>query len=312
MAQIGLPFRNSLWYYRQDDYETAPTMASTALPVSCEWHVGRVSGADKHVENYSADSPIPCTLWEQVDDFTFHLEYVPQCDDTLLTDVLNRTTYGFLKPLAFMLGTNVSVNSGNTDGSFYEITGCKPDRVGVAASINNKYVFSIDFSTRSVFTNGNASFMTDDIAALLLTEPSALTGSYLGFNNAGSIAKDSGDMAHIVDSIDLTFEHNIDNKFDHDTKVKQYAVEGAYSVTGSATLSMDEGGGKRWYEVINQNAFQVVVNLGGVGCPKITLPVCKWLNPESEANNESSAVMKDCRFTALLSDITNVVGEVAA
>jgi len=307
MAQIGLPFRNTLWYYVQTDYNTAPTMASTPLAVSCEWHVGRVTGADKHVENFSADSPIPCTLWEQVDDFTFHLEYVPQCDDTLLKDVLNRDAYGFLDSLAFMLGTNVGVNAGNTDGSFYEITGCKPDRIGVAASINNKYVFSIDFSTKSVLTDGDASFITDSIADLLLEAPSVLTGGYLGFNVAGSITNATGELAHIVDSIDLTFEHNLDNKFDHDSKVKQYAVEGAYSVTGSVTLSQDEGGGQRWDDVINQRAFAVKVHLGGATCPVITLPVCKWVNPESEANNESSAVMKDCRFTALLSDITNVV-----
>ena len=306
MTQVGLPFRNTLWYYVQTDYDTAPTMTDVALPVGCEWHVGRVTGADKHIENFSADSPVPCILWEQVDDFTFHLEYVPQCDDTLLADMLNRDSEGFLQSLAFMLGTNVNLTA-DADKSYYEVVGCKPDRVGVASSINNKYVFSIDFSVKSVITNGGTSFITNSLTDLAAEKPSALTGDYLGFNVAGSITKGGAEMAHIVDSIDLTFEHNIDNKFDHDSKTKQYAVEGAYSVSGSATLSMDEGGGVRWSEVINQDTFEVVVNLGKAGCPKITIPNCKWLNPEAEGNNEGTAVMKDCRFTGIV-DIENVVG----
>jgi len=139
MAEIGLPYRNTLWYYRQSDYTTCPSQISsdTALPIGCEWRVGEPSMEDKHAVNYGAAEAVPTTLWEQVDDYKFRLEYVPQCSDTLLSDIINRDAYGYLKSLAFMLGVNVDL-AADADKSWYQICGCKADTIRLSSSFNNK------------------------------------------------------------------------------------------------------------------------------------------------------------------------------
>ena len=161
MADITAPFQNKLWYYNETIYGTCPVMTDTGLPVSCEWRVARLGmGGDKHAVNYGASTPTPTTLWEQVDDFTFHLEYVPQCDDTLLSDCINRQTDGFdykCKSFSFMLGLNTnhrSVADGG-DQSWFELCGCKADTIRLASSRNNKWVVTIDFLVATIMTDGN-------------------------------------------------------------------------------------------------------------------------------------------------------------
>jgi len=299
MAEVGLPYRSRLWYYRQDDYETCATDGDTALPISSEWRVARPgAGSDKHVANYSADSPLSNTLWEQTNDYVFHVEYVPQCDDTLLSDVLNRDSEGDLKSLSFVLGVNTTL-SASADQSWYQMCGCKPKTITVSSSTNEKYVVSIDFSVKSILTDGDASFMTDksDMSAL---EPSALTGDYLGFNVAGQIRRDGASLADILDSVDITFEHNLSDEYDHDSLDKVKCVEGKYSCTGSFDISMDEGGGNHWAEVFNQTEFDVTIDLGDPGCPRLNLNNCKWRTHEMTVDVSDEPIKESCPFTARL------------
>lgn len=303
MAEVTLPFQNSLWYYRQADYDTCPDMDSTSLPVSCEWRVARPGfGSDKHVANFSADSPLSCTLWEQTNDYVLHLEYVPQCDDSLISDVLNRTSEGRLKPLAFILGTNKRITP-KADKTYYEMCGCKPKTITISASTNNKYVVAIDFSVKSLLTDGDATFITDSITDLAAEAPTALSGNYLGFNVAGQIRDENGNsLAHIVDSFEVTFNHNLDDRGDHDSLEKQYCNEGRYNCEGSFDMSMDEGGGSHWSDVLNQNEFDIFVDLGASGCPRLQLKNAKWKTHEFSAEVEDSNMMESCPFTAKLDD----------
>jgi len=304
MAEVGLPFRNSLWYYKQTDYTTDPVYTDTTYAISCEWKVGRPGyGSDKHVANYSADTPLSNTLWEQVDDFVFHLEYVPQCDDSMLTDVLNRDANGYLKSLGFMLGVNVDL-AADADKTYYFLSGCKPKTVSISASTNNKYTVAIDFSVRSIVTDGVGSaggFITDSLSDLVATEPSALTGAYLGFNVAGSIKDGSSNsLADIVDNFEVTFDHGLRDEWDHDSKEKVKCIEGKYACTGSFDMSMDEGGGMHFMQVYNQKQFDVYVDLGGTGCPRLQLKNCKWRTWEQTSNTDDGAIKESCPFTARL------------
>jgi len=300
MAEVGLPYRNTLWYYRQTDYDSCPTDGDTTYAISSEWRVARPgAGSDKHVANFSADSPLSNTLWEQVDDYVFHLEYVPQCDDSLLSDVLNRDANGYLTSLGFMLGVNTNL-AADADKTYYEMCGCKPKTVTISSSTNNKYVVSIDFSVKSIYTDGDGSFMTD-ITTVAASAPSAKTGAYLGFNVAGQIRDGGGNpLADILDSVSITFDHNLADEYDHDSLTKVKCVEGKYTCTGSFDISMDEGGGVTWAHVFNQMAFDVTVDLGASGCPRLDIKNCKWRTMEITADTSDEAMKEDMPFTARL------------
>ncbi|GAH12464.1 unnamed protein product, partial [marine sediment metagenome] len=68
-----------------------------------------------------------------------------------------------------------------------------------------------------------------------------------------------------------TFEHNLIDKWDHDTLVKTYCIEGARDIDGTIDISLDEGGGKHFGEIMKQTEFDVIIGLGGAGCPTLTL-----------------------------------------
>ena len=317
MADVTRPFQNKLWYYDEATFGTCPVSiaAGTARPISCEWRVARMSAGDKHAVNYGASTPAPTTLWEQVDDYRFHLEYVPQCDDTLLSDCINRQTDAYdwtCHSFSFMLGLNThhqSVAAGG-DQSWFEICGAKADTIRLSSSRNNKWVVAIDFLVVDILTDGDASFITsfvtNGLTDLLAEEPAALTGAYLGFNVAGRILKGAASFAYIVDSADITIEHNLNaDGFDHDSKARQYAVEGRWAGSGSIDMSLDEGGGVHWYQVMNREEFSVTVSLGAVGCPEIILPSCQWVNPEISVEVEDSQLMRSASFNSCPSFCSN-------
>jgi len=226
-------------------------------------------------------------LLEQATDPVFHLEYIPQCDDTLIDDAVDRDAYGKLQSLYFCVGTNWNVAAA-ADRTFFKMVGCKAKTVKVTASFNTEYTIAIDFSVKSAVTA-----TTPEGAA-----PTALTGNYLAFNVAGAIAKDGGDFAYIVDSIDLTFEHNLTDKWDHDSLVKQYCIEGARDIDGTIDISLDEGGGVHWGQIMAQTEFDVIVDLGGTTCPRITLPNCKWKSGEFDINISGDPMMDSAPFTS--------------
>ena len=175
-----------------------------------------------------------------------------QCDNVLLERLIDRTTEGKLRSLAFCLGTNVRISAGS-DKTYFDLLGCKPKTVRVAAAFNDTYRITVDFSVKSGTTDTTATG----------SAPTDLTGAYLGFHVAGAIQKDGSSFAYITDAIDITINHNLTDKWDHDSLVKQYAIEGEIAIDGTIDISLDEGGGIHWSEVINQTEFDVIVDLDG-------------------------------------------------
>jgi hypothetical protein len=297
MAELGLPFQGDAWYYVEDSYGSTVTNDDTALPISCKIQDMRYGIGDKHKELRGFDKPNACHLLEQCSDLTLHLEYIPQCDDTLIEDVCNRTAEYKLQSLAFVLETNDEITTMDDRSSFL-LKGCKPKTVRISSSINNEYIITIDFSVKEVDSCASDSGGLSDG----LTKPTALSGDYLAFNVAGSITKDGTDFAYITESVDITIEHNITDKYDHDSLVKQYAVEGAYDIGGNIDISLDEGGRAHAQEILNQTEFDVVINLGGSGCPRITIPNCKWKSGEIDANTSGDILSDSAPFTGKPTD----------
>lgn len=305
MAELGLPFRGSLWYWVEATYGGGASGAT--LPVSCKVLDARLGINDKHKVLRGIDSPCACHLLEQATDVVFHLEYIPQCGDTLIKNCIDRTSHGSLHSLYFELGTNINVATA-TERTFFEMVGCKAKTVRVAASFNNEYIITVDFSVKSATT------ATTPVGYADGSTPNVLTGDYNAFHIAGAIKKNGASFAYITDAIDITFEHNLIDKWDHDSLVKQYCIEGALDVAGTIDISLDEGGADHWAEIMNQTEFDVVIDLGGSGCTSLTLPNCKWKSGEFDVNISGEPMMDSASFTSHPSNATecsNVVGTTA-
>jgi len=297
MVDLGLPFQGKAWYCVQTAYATRPTSGDeTGLPISCKIQDMRYGIGDKHKELRGFDAPNACHLLEQCSDLTLHLEYIPQCDDTLIEDVCNRTAEMKLQALGFVLETNAYLTT-MADKSSFMLWGCKPNTVKISSSINNEYVVSIDFSVKEV-----QSVASDATGGDWVTEPAVLTGDYLAFNVAGSITKDTVAIAYLTESVDINISHNLVDKYDHDSLVKQYCIEGAYDITGSCDISLDEGGRDHATEILSQTEFDLVINMGAGGCPVITIPNCKWKSGNIDVNVSGDILADSAPWTGKPTD----------
>jgi hypothetical protein len=238
-----------------------------------------------------------------------HVEYNPQCDDTLMMDCANRGSCCTLKSLAFVIGISTCITeSGDPDNaSYYEIAGCKPSTVRISSTHNAPYTVSIDFLAKSIVTIADASA---DI-------PTELTGVLLQFNVAGEIIKSGGNyvitkaggdrFAFITNSIEVTIENQLTSYSDHDSLVKDYIVEGTLDVSGSVDISLDGGGAAHIQEVLDQTDFGILIHMGGAGCPQIVLPGCKWKNGDVTGDISGEAVMSSCPFTSVPTDCETLI-----
>jgi len=291
MASLGLPFQGKLWYWIEDSYGDGPT--GSALPVSVRVMNVRLGLADKHKTVRGFDSP-NATLIEQCNDFTLHVEYIPQCGDTLLDDANTRVDC-LLNSLCFYLETN-SCSSVTDDKSIWLCKGAKCKTTRISASHNTEYVLAMDFSLKSAPTDDGSAY----------SEPTALSGELCAFNIAGSINDGTNPLAYILDSIDITIDNGVKDHYDHDSLDKQYSIEGEVGLEGSCDISLDEGGSEHLSDVLAQADFDIVVNMGDSGCPKITLSSCKWKSSEIPADNGGDIMKESAPFTGVTFTIDTV------
>lgn len=287
MTSLGLPFQGEIRYYIESAYGVCGEPSTTGLPISVKVLDAKVSIADKHKKLRGIDKREVCYLLEQCDDFSFHLEYIPQCGDTLFEDAnISDPSTCSIHSLTFYLVTNACLG---TDQTTYTICGAKVKTTRVSASHNTEYVYVMDFSVKSVVTS----------ATELGSQPTALAGAICAFNVAGSIKDGSGNsFAYITNSIDVTIDQGIKDYWDHDSLTKQFAIEGEFNVEGSIDISLDEGGGVHFADVLAQDDFTVVLELGSTGCPEITLNNCKWKNSSVYVNISGEDMKESAPFTA--------------
>ena len=81
-----MPFQGSLRYWVEATYGSGES--AVTLAVSCKVLDARPGINDKHKVLRGIDSPCACHLFEQATDIVFHLEYIPQCDDTLMNNII--------------------------------------------------------------------------------------------------------------------------------------------------------------------------------------------------------------------------------
>lgn len=299
ITHVGEPFKGKAYYWVEATYGGGET--AVTLPISCKIQNIRIDTGDRHKVLKDIGSPLACKLLEQTKEPTVHLEYIPQCDDTLIDDVIDRTTCCTLQSLAMEVGANTCLDT--DDQSWYYIIGMKPSTVRISASKNTEYLVVIDFEAKSVTTS----------TASTGTEPTALTGSYLAFNIAGEITKSGGwlvntnHIAFITDAIDITVSHQLTGYTDHDSTTKDYLIEGNMDIEGTVDITLDGGGAQHIGEVFANTDFTLTINLGGSGCPQLVLTACQWKNSSVNIDVSGEAMMTSAPFTCKPTSCTNIV-----
>jgi hypothetical protein len=304
LERVGEPFKGKIWYWVEDSYGSGES--TTTLPISCKVQIARIDTGDRHKVLRGIESPLACHLLKQTHEPKFHLEYIPQCDDTLLKDSVNGSSCCTLQSLAFCVGANTCLNAINS--SWYYIIGCKAGTVRISASKNTEYLISIDYEVKSVTTD----------SADTGTEPSALTGDYLAFNIAGEITKtgghvvDTDHIAFITNSIDLTINRKLTGYTDHDSLYKTYLIEGELDVEGTVDITLDGGGRNHIGEVLSNGSFTITLDMGGTGCPRIEIPNCEWKSGSVPVDVSGEAMMDSAPFTGKPSSCTDLISAVPA
>ena len=289
MTSLGLPFQGEIRYYVESAYGVGSAPTNAGKPISIKVLDAKVELADKHKSIRGFNSPSAAFL-QQCTDYSFHIEYIPQVGDTLFTDAVVRQADCTLKSIQFYLETNsCSSPPAGTNQTIYNITGCVNKTCKISSSINNEYIYVMDFDVKSVVT---ASSPTG-------SAPAALAGAICAFNIAGSITKNAVDFAYITNAIDVTIDNGTKNHFDHDSLIKQYAFASELNISGSVDISLDEGGGKHLADVLAQTDLTIIVNLGGAGSPKLTLSGCKWKNSAIDVNIDGDIMKENAPFDAV-------------
>jgi hypothetical protein len=292
LDKLGRPFQGTIRYWIEDTYGSGES--TTTLAVSCKVQNVRVDTGDRHKVLKDIGSPVACHLLKQIHEPKLHLEYIPQCDDTLIDDVIDRdpTTHA-LSSEAFCVGANIYMTADADNVSYYMVDGCKPSTVRVTGSKSTEYLVVVDFEAKSIVTSHIATGTT----------PTPLTGDYLAFNIAGEIRKTGGHVVntdHIAfntNSVEFTVTHKLTGYTDHDSLYKSYLVEGDMDVEGSVDITLDGGGANHIGEVLANTSFDLVLDMGLSGCPRITLPNCEWKNASTNQDTGGEAMMNSSPFT---------------
>jgi hypothetical protein len=276
-------------YEVESSYGVGSDPSVTGKPISIKVLDAKIGLGDKHKGLRGFDAPEICYLLEQCTDFSFHLEYIVQKGDTLFEDAVMRSSVDCqLDSIGFYLVTNACSNPTGPDATAYFIIGAVNKSCKVSSSINNEYIYVMDFDVKSIVTDSTPSY----------SSPSALVGEICAFNIAGSIKDGSGNkLAYITNSIEITIDNGTKNYYDHDSLEKQYAFAGELNISGSCDISLNEGGGKHLSDVLAQNDFDLVISLGAAGCPEITLENCKWKSSEIDVNISGDIMKESAPFT---------------
>jgi hypothetical protein len=307
LDQLGKPFQGTVWYWVESTYGGGAS--GTTLAVSCKVQNVRIETGDRHKVLRDIGSPLACHLLAQTHEPKFHIEYIPQDDDTLMDDVIDRSsaTLCTLQSLAFCVGFNIHEAADNI--SYYDIVGFKPATIRIAGSKNTEYLVTIDGEVKSIATDVTPTG----------TAPTALTGDYLAFNVAGEITKtgghvvDTDHIAFITNSVEVTITHKLTGYTDHDSLYKSFLIEGEMNVEGSVDITLDGGGALHVAEVLANTEFDLQIDMGeGAGSPRLNLENCQWKSTSIDGNISGEAITSSVPFTAKPTACTGIMTTIPA
>lgn len=305
LDQLGKPFQGTVWYWIEDSYGGGES--TTTLPISCKIQNIRIDTGDRHKVLRDIGAPIACHLLKQTHEPKVHLEYIPQLDDTLIDDSIDRAASTCtLQSVAMCIGANV-YESDTDDLTYSLVVGMKPSTIRITGSKNTEYLIVIDYEAKSIVTS----------TAATGSAPSALTGAYLAFNVAGEITKTGGHVvntdhiAFCTNSIEVTVSHKLTGYTDHDSLYKSFLTEGEMDIEGSVDITLDGGGAEHIGDALNNQSFTLQIDMGLTGAPRLTLPNCEWKNTSQDQNVGGEAISNSAPFTCKPSACNNIVTAVS-
>ena len=287
----GFPFQGDICFHKEVSYggSTDTSEGSAFMKISDKVLDVRLDTGDVHKPLRGISSPSVCGFIETGGDQTLHIEWIlqPNAHTSLVSYCCERTTTGDVPSLHF----EINASKERTTESFYYVHGCKCKSFTVNASRGEEYICSADFSVKSVATASSASetFPTTDIGT-----------DYAAFNQAGSITFSGGYTAYITDSIEITVNHNLTDYWTVGSTDKLMAIPGALDVTGSADLSLDEGGAVAWGHIADVSALDtLIVNTGETGGidGKFTLTTGRYDSLSVDQNISGGCMMASIPFT---------------
>lgn len=284
-SEPGYPFQGEIYFSEEASYGggfSGPTSAISDKVLDV-----RIGSGDVHKTLRGISEPSVCAFIATGGDMTLHVEWVyqPHTGVSFASDCVRRTN-GDIPSLAIEIGASTE----RTTESWFLLTGCKCKTFNISASRGEEYICTADFSVQSVATS----------TAATEVQPTALGTSYAGFNVAGDITFTGGYTAYITDSIDITVDNNLTDYYNVGSSTKLAAIPGALDITGSADLSLDEGGAVAWGHVTGLSSIStLVVNTGLTtgGAGKITLTNGRYDNLDIDINLDSNAMMSSIPFT---------------
>ena len=311
LNQIGLPFQGTAWYWTEDRYGVVDAgHLVNELPISCKIQNVRIDTGDRFKVLRDIGSPLACHFLKQTYEPKVHLEYIPQAGDTLIDDSIDRAeSTCTLQSISMCVGFNTKMTADADNVSYYLVDGMKPATIRISGSKNSEYLVVIDYEARSIVTSETK---TGDA-------PTALTGEYLQFNVAGEIRKtgfhvvNTDHIAFITNSIELTVSHKLTPYTDHDSMYKSYLIEGDMDIEGTVDITLDGGGALHVDEVLNNRAFQIVLDMGLISAaadvPRITLPACQWKSTSVEGNVSGEGITSVVPFVCKPSSCSDIVSK---
>ena len=284
-SEPGYPFQGEIWYWNEASYGGGES--GTTMRISDKVLDVRIDTGDVHRTLHDISEPSVCAFVETGGDVTLHVEWIyqPNALGSLASDCVNRTL-GDLQDLAFCVGTSTK----RATSSYYYLVGGKCKTFNFNGTRGDDYKCSADFSIQSVTTSTTATG----------SAPAALATDYATFNAAGTITFTGGYTAYITDSINVDVNNNLSDYMTVGSSAKLCAIPGKKDVTGSADLSLDEGGALAWYNIANLTAItSLVINTGRTTGDhgKLTLSTGRYDNLSVDVNQTDSGMMASIPFT---------------
>jgi len=281
-SDIGRPFQGSICYADESVYGTAGT-----TPQSIASMVGgaRIETNEVNAFYRGISSVYVSVVTQKNVDYTFHLEYNPHHNDTLLRKLVNRTSAGTVRSMTFELGANIS----GTTASYYKLTGCKCKSITLSGSEGEPWMVAADFSVKSIATS----------TATTLLAPANPNDYVCMFNVAGTIRSGGVDLAYVTSSFDCTVNHNIQDIYTVGSRNKGAAIECALDVTGSCDISLHEGGAVQFGDVINAakaSTVKIMLAHTGSSAPSMWLTNFRWMSIGVDCSAVNEGMMASVPF----------------
>ena len=292
---IGRPYQGELFWKPEQNYGTTSTvsdcLSNATHSVSSVVMVARVDTNEVNRYFRGIDSIDISAATKKCVDYTLHLEYLPQHHD-FLADFLCDRSSGTIRSLTFQLGANTSTGT----GTYYLLNGCKCKNMEVAGTQCEPWTISADFSVKSIATS-----TTSTLKSIGSKFPSVVSGDLCMFNVASHVTNSAGlSLAYVTNSFSMTINHNLQDLWTVGDRDKQAAIECARDVTGSSDISLDEGGGFHFGDVLNAEKASLRVYLAeiGSGAPRFDITDLRWDSSSIDVGDVSEGMMESAPFTA--------------